>query len=65
MKTPVEYAKYSLNSNLSQIPGYLTFLKFISQVQQNHLPEYMEGVGKNGHGHREFLIEAIHKNGNP
>lgn len=61
VKTPVEYAKYSLASNLSKIPGYLTFLKFISQVRQNHLPEYMEGVGKNGHGHREYLIEALSK----
>ncbi len=58
VKTPVEYAQYSLNSDLSQIPGYSTFLTFINDVKTNHLPQYMEGVGKNGHGHRGFLNEV-------
>lgn len=58
IKTPVEYAKYSLNSDLSQIPGYHIFLKFINDIRQHHLPEYKEGVGKNGHGHLQFLKEV-------
>lgn len=44
---------------LATIPGYETFLNFVSSVQKSHLKdEYMEGVGKNGHGHRGYLRET-------
>ena len=68
IKIPVEYANVKLTTDLpakqaakmeeklSTIPGYETFLKFVNSVQKAHLKsEYMEGVGKNGHGHRGYL----------
>lgn len=68
IKIPVEYANVKLPTDLppkqagkmeeklSSIPGYETFLKFVNSVQKAHLKdEYMEGVGKNGHGHRGYL----------
>lgn len=58
VKTPVEQAKYTLTSDLSAIPGYKSLLEFLNVVQKSHLPEYMEGVGKNGHGHRGYLLET-------
>ncbi len=43
-------------NSIGNIPGYETFLKFVNSVQSNHLKDkYMEGVGKNGHGHRGYL----------
>ena len=68
VKIPVEYAHVELlkdssskesdkmKKTLAAIPGYENFLKFVSSVQKAHLKnEYMEGVGKNGHGHRGYL----------
>lgn len=57
IKTPNEYAQLDLNSDLSGIEGYARFLKFVSDVKKNHNPEYQEGVGKMGHGHKEYLNE--------
>ncbi len=54
VKVPVEYAKYDLKSRLDHLPGYQDFLQFVEQVKKDHLPEYMPGVGKMGHGHRGF-----------
>ncbi len=58
VKTPVEYADYKLQSDLSGIQGYQQFLEFLEHVKKNHLPQYLEGVGKNGHGHRGYLQET-------
>ncbi len=69
VKIPVEYAnvqlaktdgsakdKAKVEKTLLSIPGYETFLKFVNSVQKSHLKEeYLEGVGKNGHGHRGYL----------
>ena len=33
---------------------YSQFLNFVEKVKTDHLPEYMPGVGKMGHGHREY-----------
>ncbi len=54
VKVPVEYAKYDLNSRLDHLVGYADFLHFVENVKTDHLPEYMPGVGKMGHGHREY-----------
>lgn len=54
VKVPVEYARYDLKSRLDHLPGYSQFLNFVEKVKTDHLPEYMPGVGKMGHGHREY-----------
>lgn len=54
IKVPVEYAKYDLKSRLDHLPGYKLFLSFVQNVRKDHLPQYLPGVGKMGHGHREY-----------
>lgn len=58
IKTPVEYAQTTLDSDTSSIVGYRNFLKFVQNIKNDHLPEYMEGVGKMGHGHRQYGLES-------
>jgi hypothetical protein len=58
IKTPVEYADTTLESNLRKITGYRSFLQFVEKVKAAHQADYMAGVGKMGHGHRQYLIET-------
>ncbi len=58
IKTPVEYADYTLASDLRPVAGYRVFLQFIEKVKKAHRWDYMAGVGKMGHGHRQYLLET-------
>ncbi|WP_413289036.1 hypothetical protein [Bdellovibrio sp. HCB337] len=60
IKTPVEYAGYNLESNLTKITGYRLFLQFVEKVKKYHQTDYMAGVGKMGHGHRQYLQDTEH-----